>query len=67
MPDKMTGGGYEELITPLNEEGNRTKNDPDTHNVPSAVNPPDPLDITHGIFASKGGARKKETPPPKGD
>lgn len=67
MPDRMTGGGFEELITPLNEEGNRTKNDPDTHNVPSHLDPPDPLGITHGIFASKGGARKKEAPPPKGD
>ncbi len=66
MPDKMTGGGYDELITPLNEEGNRTKNDPDTHNVPSALNVPDPQDLTHGIFSSKGGARKGEAPPPKG-
>ena len=66
MPDKMTGDGYDLLITPLNEEGNRTGNDPDTHNVPSAVDPPDPLGLTHGIFESKGGARKKETPPPKG-
>ena len=66
MPDKMKGGGFEDLITPLNEEGNRTKNDPDTHNVPSDINPPDPLGLTHGIFQSAGGARKKETPPPKG-
>lgn len=64
MPDKMTGGGFDELITPLNEEGNRTKNDPDTHNVPSNIDVPDPLGITHGQF--KNGSRKAETPPPKG-
>ena len=61
MPEKFTGGDYDELITPLNEEGNRTKNDPDTKNVPSEE-PPDPLGLTHGIF--KGG--RKGTPPPKG-
>jgi hypothetical protein len=64
MPDKMGGGGYDELITPLNEEGNRTKNDPDTHNVPSTNEPADPLGITHGNF-SKGG-RKADSPPPRG-
>jgi hypothetical protein len=66
MPDKMSGDGYDELITPINEEGNRTGNDPDTHNVPSAINPPDPLGLTHGIFSDKGGARKSEKAPPKG-
>lgn len=64
MPDKMTGGGFDLLITPINEEGNRTGNDPDTHNVPSAVDPPDPLGITHGIF--KGVGRGPEKAPPKG-
>ena len=64
MPEKMGGGGYDELITPLNEEGNRTGNDPDTHNVPSSVDPPDPLGITHGVFKSTG--RKGGGPPPKG-
>jgi hypothetical protein len=63
MPDKMKGGGFDELITPLNEEGNRTSNDPSTANVPSEGMPADPLGITHGIF--KGGGRNG-TPPPKG-
>lgn len=62
MPDKLKGGGYDELITPINEEGNRTKNDPDTANVPSAFDPPDPMDFTNGIF--KGATRKGA--PPKG-
>ena len=64
MPEKMKPGGYDELITPINEEGNRSKNDPNTHNVPSEVDPPDPLGLTHGIFKSIG--RKSETAPPKG-
>jgi hypothetical protein len=64
MPEKLKGGGYDLLITPLNEEGNRTGNDPDTSNVPSAVDPPDPLGITHGVF--KGAGRKGEKAPPKG-
>lgn len=63
MPDKMGSGGFDELITPLNEEGNRTANDPDTHNVPSNIDVPDPLGITHGNFKSGG---RKGTPPPKG-
>ena len=62
MPDKLKGGGYDELITPINEEGNRTNNDPSTANVPSAIEPPDPMGLTHGIFkgSTRGGA------PPKG-
>jgi hypothetical protein len=62
MPEKLKGGGYDELITPLNEEGNRTGNDPATANVPSAIDPPDPMGFTHGIFKgnTRGGA------PPKG-
>jgi hypothetical protein len=63
MPEKLKGGGYDELITPLNEEGNRTANDPATANVPSAIDPPDPTGFTHGLF--KGGGRNG-TPPPKG-
>jgi hypothetical protein len=61
MPEKLKGGGYDILITPINEEGNRTSNDPDTHNVPSDDAPPDPLGITHGIF--KGGGGRKGAPP----
>lgn len=61
--DKLKGGGYDELITPLNEEGNRTKNDPDTHNVPSDMAPADPLGITHGLTKSSG---RNGTPPPRG-
>lgn len=59
---KLESGGFSELITPINEEGNRTGNDPDTENVPSAFDPPDPMGLTHGIFGGKtrGGA------PPKG-
>jgi hypothetical protein len=62
MPDKFKGGGYDELLTPINEEGNRTNNDPSTANSPT-IDPPDPLGLTHGIF--KGG--RKGGPPPKGD
>jgi hypothetical protein len=62
MPDKMKKGGFDELITPINEEGNRTSNDPETANVPSAIDPPDPMGLTHGIF--KGNTRKGG--PPKG-
>jgi len=64
MPEKLKNGGYDLLITPLNEEGNRTGNDPDTANVPSAIDPPDPLGLTHGIFKNAG--RKSEKAPPKG-
>jgi hypothetical protein len=59
----FAGGGYSELITPINEEGNRTGNDPDTHNVPSNLDPPDPLGLTHGIFGKSG---RKGSAPPKG-
>jgi hypothetical protein len=59
----FTGGGYSELITPINEEGNRTGNDPDTHNVPSAIDPPDPMGFTHGLFGGKG---RNGSAPPKG-
>lgn len=61
MPEKMKGGGFDLLITPINEEGNRTGNDPDTSNVPSAIDPPDPLGLTHGNF--NGGGRKGGAPP----
>ena len=61
MPEKLKGGGYDELITPLNEEGNRTGNDPDTHNVPSDIQPPDPSGLTHGLMS--GGGRKGSAPP----
>ena len=64
MPEKMGGGGFDLLITPLNEEGNRTGNDPDTENVPSAIDPPDPMGLTHGIF--KGAGRKGDKAPPRG-
>ena len=63
MPDKFKSGGFPELITPLNEEGNRTSNDPDTANVPSDVAPPDPMGLTHGNFTGGG---RKGTAPPKG-
>lgn len=63
MAEKMKGNGFDLLITPLNEEGNRTGNDPDTKNVPSDIDPPDPLGITHGNFKSSG---RKGGSPPKG-
>lgn len=63
MPEKMIPNGYDELLTPINEEGNRTKNDPDTHNVPSNIDPPDPLGLTNGNFGKSG---RKGTPPPRG-
>jgi hypothetical protein len=62
MPEKFIKNGYDELLTPINEEGNRTSNDPDTANSPT-MDPPDPMGLTHGNF--KGGGRKG-TPPPKG-
>jgi hypothetical protein len=55
--EKFTGGGYDLLITPLNEEGNRTSNDPDTENVPSNIDPADPLGIAHGL--DRGGRSAK--------
>lgn len=64
MPEKLKGGGFDELITPINEEGNRTGNDPDTANVPSEFAPPDPMGFTHGIFKNNG--RGAEKAPPKG-
>ena len=64
MPEKLKGGGFDKLITPLNEEGNRTSNDPDTHNVPSEFNPPDPMGLAHGLLS--GGGRKEDAAPPKG-
>jgi len=60
---KLKSGGFTELITPLNEEGNRTGNDPDTHNVLSDFDVPDPLGITHGLTGSTG--RKGGGAPPK--
>jgi len=63
MPDKFKGGGFPEMITPLNEEGNRTSNDPSTANVPTDVAPPDPMGLTHGVFSGGG---RKGTAPPKG-
>ena len=62
MPEKLKGGGFDELITPINEEGNRTNNDPSTANVPSEFAPPDPSGLTHGL--TKGGTRSGA--PPKG-
>lgn len=62
MPEKLKGGGYTELITPINEEGNRTGNDPDTHNVPSELDPPDPMGHMHGLGAGK----TRKGAPPKG-
>ena len=64
MPEKMVPDQYDELITPINEEGNRSGNDPKTQNVPSNINVPDPLGITFGNFGPSG--RKDGTPPPKG-
>lgn len=58
MPEKFQGKGFDLLLTPLNEEGNRTSNDPDTGNVPSAIDPPDPLGIAHGL--DKGGKTAKD-------
>ena len=62
MPEKLKGGGFDELITPINEEGNRTGNDPDTANVPSAIDPPDPMGLAHGLMKSS----TRKGAPPKG-
>jgi hypothetical protein len=58
---EFSGGGFDELITPINEEGSRTKNDPDTKNVPSEFDPPDPMGFTNGNFGKTG--RNGSAPP----
>ena len=63
MADKMGKGNYPDMLTPLDEEGNRTSNDPPTMNPSMGTDAPDPLGITHGIFkggkAAKGGKTNK--------
>ena len=54
MPDKMTDKKYDLLLTPIDEEGNRTKNDPSTANPPTEIDPPDPLGIAHGLDSGGG-------------
>ena len=61
MPDKFTSKKYDLLITPIDEEGNRTKNDPDTANAPTVIDPPDPMGLAHGLD-SGGGARGGKNP-----
>jgi hypothetical protein len=63
MPDKFNAGKYDLLITPLDEEGNRTKNDPATANPPQEIDPPDPMGHMHGLdkgnrLAKDGKARR---------
>lgn len=59
MPDKFTSAKYDLLLTPLDEEGNRTSNDPSTANAPVEIDPPDPMGLMHGLGAggrtAKGG------------
>jgi hypothetical protein len=58
MPDKFSGKKYDLMITPIDEEGSRTKNDPDTANPPVEIDPPDPMDLAHGLDrgnSSRGG------------
>lgn len=57
MPEKFRKGNYPDIITPLDEEGNRTKNDPPTGNPDFGVDIPDPLGIAHGL--DKGGKKAK--------
>ncbi len=58
MPEKFSSGGFDLIMTPLVEEGNRTKNDPDTANVPTVSDIPDPLGIAHGL--DRGGKTAKD-------
>jgi hypothetical protein len=58
MPDKFSSKKYDLLITPMDEEGNRTKNDPDTANAPTEIDPSDPMGLMHGLDrgnTSRGG------------
>ena len=55
MPEKFTSKKYDLLITPIDEEGNRTKNDPDTANPPTVIDPPDPMGLMHGLGSGNGG------------
>jgi hypothetical protein len=65
MPEKFSGGKYTEMITPMDEEGNRTKNDPDTANAVPDFSVPDPTGLMHGI--DKGGKTAKGGRTPKKD
>lgn len=56
MPDKFSDGDYDLLLTPLDEKGNRTKNDPTTANPPTEIDPPDPMGLMHGM--DKGGTAR---------
>lgn len=62
--EKFTSGKYDQLITPMDEEGNRTKNDPDTANAPTTIDPPDPMGLLHGLGSgnrlAKDGKPKRE-------
>ena len=63
MPDKFSSAKYDLLLTPLDEEGNRTKNDPSTANAPTEIDPPDPMGLMHGLekgsTAKDGKVRRK--------
>ena len=64
MPDKFNAGKYDLLLTPVDEEGNHTKNDPDTANPPQSIDPPDPMGHMHGLdkgnrLAKDGKARRE--------
>lgn len=61
MPDKFSSKKYDLLITPMDEEGNRTSNDPSTANAPVEIDPPDPMGLMHGL--GKGSGRKGGAPP----
>lgn len=58
MPEKFSDGKYDLLLTPMDEEGNRTKNDPATANAPTEIDPKDPMGLCHGLDSgntSRGG------------
>jgi hypothetical protein len=55
MPEKFSGKKFDLMITPMDEEGNRTKNDPDTANSPTEIDPPDPMGLMHGLDSSSKG------------
>lgn len=63
MPDKFSKDRYDLLLTPIDESGNQTKNDPTVANPPTEIDPPDPMGLMHGLDRSSG---RKGGAPPKG-
>jgi hypothetical protein len=58
MPDKFSSDKYDLMLTPIDEKGNMTKNDPSVANPPTEIDPPDPTGLMHGL--DKGGSTAKD-------